>query len=228
MQKIGLARIGYRRRCARHARCLVRRAVARRSSGRQRPVKFIVPLGPGSGIDIGTRLLADRLTKRWGQPIVVENRPGGDAHRSRSTRSSPPTTITSCWHRRARRSPRIRICTRSCPTSRATSPPVAQVIEHDDRHRGAAVARGQDARAIWSRWRARKPGKLNWAGTTGAIDFLFAGFLKNAGLDMAKMPYRDPVEALNDVADRPHPALRDGLAIVRPQVAGRPASRCWR
>src|ERR1700726_1291317 len=44
----------------------------------QRPVKFLVTLGPGSGIDIGTRLLADHLTKRWGQPVVVENRPGGD------------------------------------------------------------------------------------------------------------------------------------------------------
>ena len=45
----------------------------------QRPVKFIVTLGPGSGVDFGARLLADRLSKRWGQPVVVENRPGGDA-----------------------------------------------------------------------------------------------------------------------------------------------------
>src|SRR5712671_4532750 len=45
----------------------------------QRTVKFLVPLGPGSGVDIGTRLLADRLSARWGQPVVVENRPGGDA-----------------------------------------------------------------------------------------------------------------------------------------------------
>src|SRR5215831_9559457 len=45
----------------------------------QRPVKFIVTLGPGSGVDFGTRLLADRLSTRWGQPVVVENRPGGDA-----------------------------------------------------------------------------------------------------------------------------------------------------
>ena len=45
----------------------------------QRPVKFVLPLGPGSGADIGARLLADRLTARWGQPVVVENRPGGDA-----------------------------------------------------------------------------------------------------------------------------------------------------
>ena len=43
-----------------------------------RPVKFILTLGPGSGADIGARLLSDRLTKKWGQPIVVENRPGGD------------------------------------------------------------------------------------------------------------------------------------------------------
>jgi tripartite-type tricarboxylate transporter receptor subunit TctC len=44
----------------------------------QRAVKFVVPLGPGSGVDIGTRLVADKLSKKWGQPTVVENRPGGD------------------------------------------------------------------------------------------------------------------------------------------------------
>ena len=37
----------------------------------QRAVKFIVTLGPGSGVDIGTRLIADRLSRRWGQPVVV-------------------------------------------------------------------------------------------------------------------------------------------------------------
>src|SRR5262249_26290692 len=45
----------------------------------QRTVKFVLPLGPGAGADIGARLLADRLNKKWGQPVVVENRPGGDS-----------------------------------------------------------------------------------------------------------------------------------------------------
>src|ERR1700683_5042532 len=43
-----------------------------------RPVRFILTLGAGSGSDIGARLLADRLTRRWGQPVIVDNRPGGD------------------------------------------------------------------------------------------------------------------------------------------------------
>ena len=44
----------------------------------QRPVKLLLTLGPGSGADIGARLVADKLTTKWGQPVVVENRPGGD------------------------------------------------------------------------------------------------------------------------------------------------------
>src|SRR5690349_21704515 len=44
-----------------------------------RPVKFIVPLGPGSGTDIGARLMAEQLARLWGQSVVVENRAGGDA-----------------------------------------------------------------------------------------------------------------------------------------------------
>src|SRR4029453_4199032 len=44
-----------------------------------RTVHFIVTLGPGSGVDIGARLFAAKLSAHWGQPVVVENRPGGDS-----------------------------------------------------------------------------------------------------------------------------------------------------
>src|SRR5690349_20690675 len=44
-----------------------------------RTVKFIVPFGPGAGADIGGRLFAERLQKIWNQPVVIENRPGGDS-----------------------------------------------------------------------------------------------------------------------------------------------------
>ena len=43
-----------------------------------RTVRLILPFGAASATDITARLLADRLTARWGKPVVVENRPGGD------------------------------------------------------------------------------------------------------------------------------------------------------
>ena len=45
----------------------------------QRPVRFIVPYSPGGGADALVRIITRGLTARWSQPIVVDNRPGGDA-----------------------------------------------------------------------------------------------------------------------------------------------------
>jgi tripartite-type tricarboxylate transporter receptor subunit TctC len=42
-----------------------------------RPVKIVMPLPAGTSPDIRTRIIAEQLTKTWGQQVVVENRPGG-------------------------------------------------------------------------------------------------------------------------------------------------------
>lgn len=42
-------------------------------------VRIIVPLSPGGGTDIAARVTAQKLTERWSQQFVVENRPGGAA-----------------------------------------------------------------------------------------------------------------------------------------------------
>src|SRR6516164_9676702 len=47
-----------------------------------RAVKIIVSAPPGGGLDIAARVIADRLTKMWGQPFVVENRPGAGGNLS--------------------------------------------------------------------------------------------------------------------------------------------------
>jgi Tripartite tricarboxylate transporter family receptor len=63
-----------------------------------------------------------------------------------------------------------------------------------------------------------QPGRLNWATTTGYSDFLFAAFLKNTGLAMSKVPYRDTVQASSDLAQGRIQMYWGALAIVRPQV----------
>src|SRR6476646_5222846 len=43
-----------------------------------RTVRLIAPVPAGSASDFSARLFAERLSQRWGQAVIVENRPGGD------------------------------------------------------------------------------------------------------------------------------------------------------
>src|SRR5271165_7218657 len=133
----------------------------------QRPVKFIVTLGAGSGVDIGTRLIGDRLSARWGQPVVVENRPGGDgivaitsflsAHDDHILLASPTSSFTAhpylhdnLPYKASDLQPIVRVSntfiTIAVPTSLKTET-LADLL---------GLVRSQ-------------PGKLNWAGATGAL-----------------------------------------------------------
>ena len=61
-----------------------------------RPIKMIVPLAAASAVDVGARLLAQKMSQNMGQQIVIENQP---ARRGRSARASwrtrPPTATRS-------------------------------------------------------------------------------------------------------------------------------------
>src|ERR1700749_1960642 len=60
-------------------------------SGPSRPIKIIVPTGPGAATDVIARLMADSVSRGLGQPVVVENQGGASglvAHQS-AARSAP-------------------------------------------------------------------------------------------------------------------------------------------
>ena len=49
---------------------------AQRGSYPSGPVKIIVGFPPGGGVDVVARVIAQKMTALWGQPVIVENRPG--------------------------------------------------------------------------------------------------------------------------------------------------------
>jgi tripartite-type tricarboxylate transporter receptor subunit TctC len=186
----------------------------------QRTVKFILPLGPGSGADIGARLIAEKLSARWGQPVVVENRPGGDgfvaitaftgARDDHTLLFGPASSFTAhpYLHAKLPYDPRDLV-----PVARVSSTLVTIGVPPQLNIRSL--------KELFDKARA-EPGKLNWATITGATDLILSAYIKKAGLEMAKVPYRNPVAALTDVAEGRLHLYWAAYAIVRAQVdAGR-------
>jgi tripartite-type tricarboxylate transporter receptor subunit TctC len=183
----------------------------------QRPVHFILPFGPGAGVDITARLLADKLSAKWGQPVVVENRPGGDAivaiqavldaHDDHVLLFAPASAFTAhaYLHDTVPYNPDDLI-----PIARVTNTIIGLAVPTS-----LNIATMKD---FVAKVRA-EPGKLNYASVTGANDLLFESFLKVEKLEMAKVPYKDPVQAVNDLAEGRIHAYVAAYAIERPQVA---------
>jgi tripartite-type tricarboxylate transporter receptor subunit TctC len=181
-----------------------------------RPVRFVIPLGAGSGVDITARLLADKLSQKWGQPVVVENRPGGDAmlaimavvnaHDDHVILFAPASTFTA-----------HPLLHEKLPYKADDLVPIARVTNTLIAFGVPAGLGASSVKEFVAKAKAQ-PGKLNYASVTGANDLLFAAFLKTQNLNVAKVPYRDTVQAINDLAEGRIQAFVGAYAIMRPRV----------
>ena len=182
----------------------------------QRAVKFILPLGAGSGADIGARLIAEKLAARWGQPVVVENRPGGDA-------------IVAINAFVSARDDHVLLLSPS--SAFIAHPYMYDKLSYDPRDL-SPVARISSTvisisvppslgvnslKELFAMVRAQ-PGALNWASTTGATDLIVQSFVKKSGLDIVRVPYRNPVEALTDTVNGRVQLYWAAHAIVQAQA----------
>ena len=181
-----------------------------------RPVKFIIPLGPGSGVDITARVFADKLAAKWNQPVVVENRPGGDAFVAITAvigakddhvlLFAPASTFTAhpLLHEKLPYDINDLV-----PIARVTNTLIVLAVPTE---LGVSTVKELAAKIKAS------PGKLNYASVTGANDLMFAAFLKAENLEMAKVPYKDPVSAINDLSENRIQSFVGAYAIMRPRV----------
>jgi tripartite-type tricarboxylate transporter receptor subunit TctC len=184
----------------------------------QRPVRFIVPLGPGSGVDIGARLLADRLPARWGKPVVVENRPGADGlmaiqafvnaaddHTLLYTPSGS-FTVHPLQYEKLPYVPDDLV-----PIARVSNTIIAMGVP-------TSLKIGNLAELV--KYARAESGKLNAAVVSGITEFTFDYFVKTAGLSIAKVPYRDIVQAATDLSEGRLQVMMSSYAILQPHVLG--------
>jgi tripartite-type tricarboxylate transporter receptor subunit TctC len=193
---------------------LVLSRAARAQAYPTRTVHFILPYGPASATDMNARLFADRLAVRWGKPVVVENRPGGDglvsiaafiAANDDHTLLFAPSGVFAVHPYEHERLPYVAerdllpIASISIVIVAVSTPAALKLGSLDEL---VALSRAQ-------------PGKLNAAAASGISDFLLFGFLKSEGLQVAKVPYRDIMQAPGDLAEGRIQILMTSLAVVQ-------------
>ena len=164
------------------------------------PVRFVLPFGPGSGADAGARLVADKLQQAWSQTIIIDGKPGGDGLVSLDAVVSAKDDHVLFFG----------------PSSIF----VVQRYVHEDMSFDpetdltpiAGVARVQIAIAVptslgistlaeFVALARAKPNETSYSVAPGFSEFVFNGFVKENGLAIAEVPYRDITKSPVDLGE---------------------------
>ena len=165
-----------------------------------RPVKFIVPITPGGSNDVVARLIAQKLTESWGQPVVVENRPGAGMNLGADVvAKSAPDGYT--WLLGANNlfvtNPHVGkmpfdVFKDFTPVTTVATVPFVLVVH-------PSVPANNVAELV--DYAKKNPGKLNYASSgNGSPQHLAAEMLGYAaGIKMQHVPYKGAIPAITDL-----------------------------
>ena len=185
-----------------------------------RTVKFIVPFGPGAGADIGARLFAERLAARWGQPVVIENKPGGDSIVAINAFLGANDDHTFLF------GPSGNFAVHPFVYSKLAYDPkdLVPIARVSNTILAVAVAKNAPYGTVkeFTEAARKEPGKFNSGLVQGITEFTFWGYCHDQGLNVTQVPYRDINVAPVDLGENRIQVVMASLAIVQPQwQAGR-------
>jgi tripartite-type tricarboxylate transporter receptor subunit TctC len=165
-----------------------------------RPVRIVVSFTAGGTTDIIARLVGQQLSERWGQPVVIDNRPGagGNIGTDHVVKSAPdgytllvgsvgPLAVNTSLYRNMPYDPRRDLA----PITLIAGVPNVLIVRPDFPARNVAelVAEAK-----------RRPGQLSYASTGSGTSSHLSGVMldRMAGIETLHIPYRGAV-ALNDM-----------------------------
>ena len=185
----------------------------------QRPVRMIVPFGPGGGADIIGRIVAQSLQEKLGQPVVIENRPGaggtlGNEVVARADKDGYTLGIMTAGQIIAAvmsKSPRYDTLTAFDPVSQVATAGLIIVTRPD--------FPADDVKQLIAAAKAN-PGKISFASPGFGATQHFTGelFRQTAGVNILHVPFRTSPEAISAVLGKQVDVLFDTVSAVLGQV----------
>jgi tripartite-type tricarboxylate transporter receptor subunit TctC len=182
-----------------------------------KPVKLVVPFPPGGPLDIAGRLIGKELQDRWGQPVIVENKPGSTIGPEYVVKSAPDgytlliissTPLVTLPHLQKVPYDVLKDLVGVTQTTLLT---YAFVVNS-----ATGIGSIQDLIA-----RAKKePGRLNYASAgNGSGQHLYVELLKSAAdMNLTHVPYKGAAPALQAVLSGEPGMMLDVTVAVVPHV----------
>jgi len=165
-----------------------------------RIVRIVTPTGAGGGSDTIARTFADKFSKRWGQAVVVENKPGADGLLAvadfLSARDGHTilfgftsiVTVNPLLHDKLPYDPLRDIV----PISPAVDDSIAVA---------ASPSLGVNSLSELVDLARNKPNTLNYASVPGGGHFGIVDFQRTTGIAMTFVPYRNPIASITDLME---------------------------
>jgi tripartite-type tricarboxylate transporter receptor subunit TctC len=184
-----------------------------------RPIRVVVPFGPGTGTDVVARSIGSEITNRTGQPVIVENRPGAEGQiGAQVAASAPPDGYT------------LFITTQTTQAMNAhvykslTYDPVKSFAPVTTLTRGAQIVMARRTLPVQSiaeliALAKTQPGKLTFGSGNGSSRGGAELFKMMAKVDLVSVPYKAQpqviADLLGDLIDITFSDFATGLPAVR-------------
>jgi len=186
----------------------------------ERPIRLVVPFAPGGGSDVLARLVAEPLSQRLGQPILVDNKPGANAVIGADFVAKAPAdgyTLLFTPPGPQITNPSLKLSLPYDPVRDLT--PVARLgvfiavlVVHP-----SVPARNVNELITFAK---ANPGKLNFSSPgVASANHLGGEYLKFlSGIDIVHVPYKGSAPALQDLLAGRVQMTIDTLAALQPQI----------
>jgi tripartite-type tricarboxylate transporter receptor subunit TctC len=185
-----------------------------------KPIRLVVPFAPAGGADIVARAIATPLAKRLGQPVVVDNKPGGGATLGADAVAKAPADGYTLLY--------------TTPGPQMANPYLMAKLPYDPQkdlipvskvavvpnvlvvHKDLPVRSIQEFIA----YAKANPGKVNFASAGQGSSSHLAGelFKQSAGVFIVHIPYRGTGLALSDLLSGQVQMAIDSIAVFKPHI----------
>jgi len=164
-----------------------------------KPVRVVIHFPAGGSTDLVARVLSQALSESMGQPFVVENRTGADGAIAASVVMQSPPDGHTLFIATNTAMLQVPLLQKKPPYDPLTAFTPVSLVGRYTFLLVVTPSLGVNSFNEFVAYARRNPGKINFSTYSGASQLAYAQIVKNAGVDMLRVPYKGEAPSVTDI-----------------------------